>query len=141
MIAVLVVLTLAAGALGGWLGVAYGERMAKPATDLHALIHHDLHLTAAQNAQIATLERRYAARRKPLEAEMRAANRELAGALDTEHKFGSRAQAAVDHFHRAEKQLQEVTIRHVMAMRAVLNPSQSKTFDRAIYEALTAGPS
>lgn len=137
----MVLLTLAAGALGGWLGVAYGERQANPTGDLHSIIHHDLDLTAAQNEQIATLEQRFAARRKVFEAGMQAANRDLAVALDADHSFGPKEIAAVDRFHRAEKGLQEATIRHVLAMRAVLNARQSKTFDRAIYKALTAGQS
>ena len=137
----MVLLTLAAGALGGWLGVAYGERHTAPVGDLHTILHHDLDLTAAQNEQIATLEQRYAARRKVFEAEMRAANRDLAVALDADHAFGPKEKAAVDRFHRAEKGLQEATIKHVLAMRAILDAEQSKTFDRAIYKALTAGSS
>lgn len=140
-IVLMVLLTLAAGALGGWLGVAYGKRQAASPGDLHTILHHDLDLTAAQNEQIAALEQRYAARRKVFEAEMRAANRDLAAALDTDHSFGPREKAAIDRFHRAEKGLQEATIKHVLAMRAVLDAKQSKTFDRAIHKALTAGPS
>lgn len=140
-IVLMVLLTLAAGALGGWLGIAYGERQTAPAHDLHTIVHHELDLTAAQNQTIAALEQRFAARRKVFEAEMQAANRDLAVALDTDHVFGPRETAAVDRFHRAEKGLQEATIKHVLAMRAVLNAKQSKEFDRAIYKALTAGSS
>ena len=137
----LVLLTLAAGALGGWLGVTYGERIASPPSDLHALIHRDLNLTSAQNAQIATLEEQFSVRRQGLEAEMRAANQELAAALKSEHELGPRAQAAMNKFHDAEKALQEATIKHVLAMRAVLDAKQSQKFDEAIDEALTASSS
>ena len=137
-VVLLVLLTLAAGALGGWLGVAYGERQTASAGDLHTILHHDLDLTSAQNTQIAVLEQRFAARRKVFEAEMRAANRDLAVALDADHSFGPKEKAAVDRFHRAEKGLQEATIRHVLAMRAVLDAKQSTAFDHAIYKALTA---
>lgn len=138
---VLVILTLFAGALGGWAGVVYGERTTHQRVNLHTLVHRDLDLTAAQNQQIAALEQRFAARHKIFEAEMRAANRDLAVALDTDHTFGPKEQAAVNRFHSAEKGLQETTIRHVLAMRAVLNAKQDQKFDRAIYGALTAGPS
>lgn len=138
-IVVLVLLTVAAGVLGGWLGITYGERHAGAEDNLHALVHEDLHLTAAQNRQIETLETAFAARRKTLEAQMRKANRDLAAALTADHRYGPGAQAAIDAYHQAATQLQEATIRHVMAMRAVLNPDQSKTFDHAINEALTAG--
>ncbi len=138
-IAALVFLTLLAGALGGWLGVVYGEQATHPRTDLHTLVHRDLALTPEQNRRIETLESQFAARQKALRAEMRAANRDLADALDSEHTYGPKAQAAVDRFHHAEKQLQVATIEHVLAMRAVLNAKQSRRFDRAIHEALTAG--
>jgi len=137
----MVLLTLAAGGLGGWLGVAYGERQPVPGGDLHAILHHDLDLTSAQNQQIATLERRFAERHKTFEAEMRAANKDLAVALETDRTFGPKEQAAVDRFHRAEMGLQEATIRHVLAMRAVLDARQTKVFDSAVYKALTAGAS
>lgn len=140
-IVLLTFLTLAAGVLGGWFGVVYGERLAGRPGDLHSMIHSDLGLTSAQDEKIAVLERRFAARRAALDAEMRAANRDLANALVADHAFGPRELAATQRFHRAQEQLQEATIRHVLAMRAILTAEQSKRFDQAVYEALTAGPS
>ena len=137
----MVLLTLAAGAFGGWLGVSYGARQAAPPQDLHAILHHDLDLTAAQSERIAVLEQRFATRGKVFEAEMQAADLELAIALEADHTYGPKEQVAIDRFHRAEKSLQEATIRHVLAMRAILTVKQSKVFDRAVYEALTAGSS
>ncbi len=139
--AAMVLLTLAAGALGGWLGVAYGARRVAPPPGLHAILHHDLHLTSAQNERVAALEERFAARRKLYRAQMQAANRELAIALETDHTYGPKEQAAIDRFHHAEKHLQEATIRHLLAMRAILTAKQSNIFDRAVYEALTTGSS
>lgn len=139
-VAALIILTLLAGVLGGWLGVVYGERATHPRADLHTLVHRDLDLTPEQNGRIETLESQYAARQKVLRAEMRAANSDLAEALDSEHAYGPKARAAVDRFHHAEEQLQVTTIQHVLAMRAVLTAQQSRKFDRAIHEALTAGP-
>ncbi len=141
LIVLMVLLTMVAGALGGWLGVTYGERQTVPADDLHAVLHHDLDLTATQNEEIAALEQRFATRRKTFEAEMRAANRDLAVALESDHTFGPKEQAAIDRFHRAEMGLQQTTVRHVLAMRAVLDTAQIKVFDRAVYKALTAGSS
>jgi Spy/CpxP family protein refolding chaperone len=138
-IVALVFLTLFAGALGGWLGIVYGERVTHPRNGLDTVIHQELDLTVEQNHRIEALEMQFAARQKILQAEMRTANRELATALDSEHAYGPRAQAAVDRFHHAEEKLQVATIEHVLAMRAVLNADQSRKFDRAIYEALTAG--
>ena len=138
-IIVLLLLTLFAGAIGGALGVTYGNRMTHAPPNLDTLIHHELGLTAAQNGRIEVLEAQYAARRMVLQAEMQAANRDLATALDKEHAYGPQAQAAIDRFHHAEEGLQVATIKHVLAMRAVLNEEQSRKFDRAIHQALTAG--
>ena len=135
----LVLLTLFAGAAGGALGVFYGNRVSQPQPSLDTLIHHELALTAEQNGRIEALEARYAERRRVLQAEMQAANRDLAAALDKEHAYGPQAQAAIDRFHHAEEALQVATIKHVLAMRSVLNQEQSKKFDRAIHQALTAG--
>lgn len=135
----LLLLTLVAGAVGGALGVTYGGRMSRAQPNLDTLIHHELGLTAEQNARIETLEQQFAERRKILHAEMQAANRDLAAALDKEHAYGPQAQAAIDRFHHAEEALQVATIKHVLAMRSVLNQEQSKKFDRAIHQALTAG--
>ncbi len=139
-ILVLLVLTLLAGVLGGVAGVVYGERMTRPHPSLDTLVHHELGLTAQQNDRIEGLETKFAIRQKTLQNEMRAANRDLADALDSEHAYGPRAQAAIDRFHHAEEELQVATIKHVLAMRSVLDDEQSRKFDRAIHDALTAGP-
>ena len=139
-IVALLVLTLLAGAIGGALGVAYGNRMTRTQPGLDTLIHNELDLTAEQNQRIEALETQFAARQKVLRNEMRAANSDLADALDSEHTYGPKAQAAIDRFHHAEEQLQVATIKHVLAMRSVLNEEQSHKFDRAIHQALTAGP-
>lgn len=136
---VLLLLTLFAGAVGGALGVAYGNRMTRAQPSLDTLVHHELGLTTEQNNRIETLESQFAERQKVLQAEMQAANRDLAAALDKEHAYGPQAQAAIDRFHHAEEQLQVATIKHVLAMRSVLNAEQSKKFDNAIHQALTAG--
>ncbi len=139
-ILVLLVLTLLAGVLGGVAGVVYGERVTRQQPSLDTLVHHELGLTAEQNDRIEGLEAKFAARRKTLHNEMRAANRDLADALDSEHAYGPRAQAAIDRFHHAEEALQVATIKHVLAMRSVLNAAQTRRFDHAIHDALTTGP-
>ncbi len=139
VLVVMVFATLVAGAIGGAAGVVYGQRVTHPYADLDSVIHHDLALSVEQNRQIEALEDKFSERREALHGEMRAANRELADSLESEHAYGARAQAAMDHFHRAEKQLQAATIQHVLAMRAVLTAEQSRKLDRAIYMALTRG--
>lgn len=140
LLVLFVLITLAVGAFGGWLGVRYGEHVGRRDSDLNAVIHEKLDLTSAQKKQISTLEKQFAARRRTLEVKMRAANRDLAAALDADHALSSRARMAIAEFHSAQEELQEATIAHVLAMRAVLTKQQSRTFDRAVHEALTAGP-
>jgi Spy/CpxP family protein refolding chaperone len=116
--------------------------MARAAGDssLHATVHRDLDLTVEQTARIEALEREFAVRRKTLEQEMRAANAELAAAIEAEGQYGPAVTAAVDHFHVAMGDLQKATIEHVFAMRAVLTPEQARKFDRTVVDALTAEP-
>ena len=133
----MVLLTLAAGAGGGYLGVRYGLRQAENPASLDALLHHRLDLSAAQRARIAALERSFAAQRRPLEAALRNARHELAGAVAAEHQYGPGVAQAVVHVHQAMQTLQQATLQHVLAMRAVLTPQQARAFDATVSEALT----
>lgn len=136
-----VVLTVLAAALSGWAGVQYGLQQARPAPGLDEILHHELALTSDQDRQIATLESQFSERRKVLEEDMRAANRDLAAAIQSEHEYGSRAKQAVERFHTAMITLQEATIMHILAMRAVLTPEQAKQFDETVSKALASDQS
>lgn len=131
-----VVLALLAGIAGGWLGAA---RVLPPrhAASLHEMVHHELKLTAAQDRQIEVLEQDFAVRRRAREAELRAANAQLAAAIQTRHEYGPDVEAAVGRFHAAMGALQLETVQHVLAMRKVLTPEQAAKFDRRVSEALT----
>jgi hypothetical protein len=72
---------------------------------------------------------------------MRAANRELADTILKEHIYGDGAKAAIERFHKSAAALQEATIMHVLALRAVLTPAQAERFDAVVSEALRADPS
>jgi Spy/CpxP family protein refolding chaperone len=133
-----VLLCAAAGAAGGWLGARYALARAQAAPGLDEVLHSQLHLTEAQNAQIARLEHAFAVRKALREGEMRAANRDLAAALTANHRFGPQDAAAINRFHAAMGALQTETIEHVIAMRAVLNPDQAAKFDRTVSETLGA---
>jgi Spy/CpxP family protein refolding chaperone len=133
-----VALTMLMAALGGWLGVQYGLREAHPAPGLDEIVHHDLKLSADQKQRLSVLESNFGGRRKVLEADMRAANRELATAITAEHQYGPQAAQAIDRFHVAMKTLQQETIVHILAMRAVLTPEQAAQFDRTVSKVLTS---
>lgn len=135
---VLLLTTLSAGA-GGWLGARYGLSHAQAPASLNHLLHHELHLDATQRSRLAAMETAYDAQRRTLEQQARAANRELAAALRSEHQYGPQAEQAIAHFSAAMKALQIATVMHVMAMRAVLTPQQAKKFDQTVTTALDSG--
>jgi Spy/CpxP family protein refolding chaperone len=130
------VLTLVTAALGSWIGVQYGLQQVRSSPGLDGILHHELGLSAEQNARIAALEAQFAQQRKALEEQMRAANRDLAAALEAEHAYGERAAMAIKQFHNTMAVLQEATIKHVLAMREVLTPEQTRRFDETVSEAL-----
>lgn len=128
--------TVLAGAAGGWFGVHYGLSHASSSANLDQVLHHELDLSGQQQQQIEAMEQDFAQRRRLLEGQMRAANRELASVIRTQHGYGPDAQRAVEHFHQAMGALQEATIRHVFEMRTVLTPTQVQQFDQAVSKAL-----
>jgi hypothetical protein len=124
------------GGLGGvWVGTQLFDQ---PKPGMHDVLHQRLSLAPEQTTRIAALEREFESRRATLELEMRAANAELAAAMREEHVFGPRVTAAVEHFHDAMGRLQTETIRHMFAMREVLDGDQQAVFDDVVVDALTA---
>lgn len=134
--ALLVLVTALVAAAGGWIGVQVGLRQAHTRSGLDEIVHHEMNLSREQDGRIGSLEADYGARRRALETEMRQANADLANAIASEHAYGPKAQQAVERFHKAMGTLQEDTIRHVLAMRAVMTPDQAKRFDALVDRAL-----
>ncbi len=131
------VLSIFAAAIGAWGGGQYVVRRMHHATSLHQVVHEKLDLTPEQEQRIDGLERDYAAKRKAREAEMRAANAELAQAIQEQHRYTPKVQAAIDRFHIAMGALQKESIQHVIAMREVLTPEQAARFDDTVVKTLT----
>lgn len=130
------VLTALAAVGGTWLGARYVyEQRRQPS--LHEFVHKELHLSSPQEKQLEALEQDFAVRRRAREAELRAANAQLAAAIQARHEYSPEVQAAVERFHMAMGELQKETILHVLAMRKILTPEQAAKFDRQISEALT----
>ena len=132
------VIVFAAAIAGVWVGRAV--LAPKPAADseLHALLHDQLNLDAAQHAKLDALEGQFAVRRKALELEMRADNARLAAAIEAEHGYGPQVSGAIDQSHMAMGELQKETLEHIFAMRGLLRPDQAAKFDGAVVKALTA---
>lgn len=136
-LALIAVVTFAAAMGGTYAGRALLAPTSQSETELHALLHNDLNLDAAQHAKIKAIEQRFAARRKALELEMRAANAHLAAAMQAEHGYGPEVTAAIDHTHMVMGEMQKETLEHLFAMRAVLRPDQAARLDGTITKALT----
>lgn len=131
-----VILTVLAAIGGTWIGARYiYDQRHQPS--LHEFVHEELRLTAEQEQRLEVIEQDFAVRRRAREAELRAANAELARAIQARHEYSPQVQAAVDRFHGAMGELQKETILHVLAMRTVLTPDQAVKFDQRIGEALT----
>jgi Spy/CpxP family protein refolding chaperone len=133
---VTLVLTLVAAIGGTWIGARYIYAQHHQAS-LHEFVHEELRLSADQRVRLEVLEQDFAVRRRAREAELRAANAELARAIQSRHEYSPEVQAAVERFHGAMGELQKETILHVLAMRTVLTPEQARQFDARIGEALT----
>lgn len=103
---------------------------------LHDMVHADLNLSAEQDQKLDLIEQKYAEQRKAKEADIRAANRELATAIQAGHQDSPEVEAAIDHIHMAMGALQKLTVMHVFDMRAVLTPEQAKKFDAKVAAAL-----
>lgn len=134
----LALVAFAAAICGVFIGRVIADRPRASETELHALLHGKLELTAQQRVKIDAIEARFAVRRKALDLEMRAANARLAEAIESEHGYGPKVTAAIDQSHAAMGELQKETLEHLFAMRAVLGPEQAKMFDSTVVKALTA---
>lgn len=134
--ALIIVLTLLGAMLGGWAGVRYGLHEARAPQQLDELLHQRLHLSPAQEQELSALETDFAQRRREYETQMRAANQDIGRAITVRHHYDSEAQAAIDRLHRAMMELQDATVEHVLAMRALLTPDQMQQFDRTVNQAL-----
>jgi hypothetical protein len=136
-----VLLSALAAAAGAWGGARYVVARMHHAAPLHELVHEKLHLAVDQERRIAGLEQTYAIRRKVDETEMRAANADLAQAIQQSHAYSPDVQRAIDRFHLAMGDFQKATILHVLAMRQVLTAKQAAVFDDTVAKALTENPS
>lgn len=130
-------LAIVAGGLGA-LAADHWGRADEPGS-LHDFLHDELALTPEQDAALDRVEEDFAAERGELEAALRRANARLAIAMEAEHRYGPKVSAAIDDVHSAMGDLQKATMRHVFAMRALLDEEQKRRFDAQVTHSLT-GP-
>ncbi|MBN8607628.1 MAG: periplasmic heavy metal sensor [Caulobacterales bacterium] len=138
------VLTLAAlaGFGAGLGGVFVGAALTRSETHrdtLDAAVHRELDLTPEQDRRLEEIEASYATRKAALDAELRAAARDIAAAVAEDHAQSDRLTGAIDRFHSAMSQTQHEAIAHVFEMRAVLDSDQQSRFDVIVREELLRG--
>jgi Spy/CpxP family protein refolding chaperone len=132
-----IVLTVLFAGGAGWIGAKYAVSHHEAGSALHDIVHASLNLNTDQEQRLDIIEQKYAEQRKAKEADVRAANRELASAIQAGHQDTPEVEAAIDHIHMAMGALQKATVMHVFDMRAVLTPEQAKKFDAKVAAALT----
>jgi nickel and cobalt resistance protein CnrR len=139
-----VLVALAAGAAGGWMGAerANGGLLAtQPLRQSVAdVVRQGLDLTPAQSKEIQAIDDRFYQQRGLLRNRISQANMELADALMSDMAYGRQAQSAVAHVQDGLGELQKATILYVLEVRDVLTPEQQRVYDRKVREALTAHP-
>ncbi len=128
--------------LAGFLGAVAAERWFAPTQPggLHEFVHEQLELDAQQEDRLDRLEERYAIENAQRELAVRRANADLAAAIDNEHEYGPEVSAAIDGVHASMGELQKATVRHVFAMRSILNEDQQRAFDQQVARSLTGPP-
>lgn len=133
---VMLALTVTAATIAGWTGVQVGLSSSQGAADLDTIIHRELQLTVPQMERIRALEQEFGAQRTALQQDMRAANRALARAILQEGSSRLEARQAIERVQTAFGELQTKTVEHVLAVRAILSPTQAKAFDAEVAKAL-----
>lgn len=127
-----------AGLGGVFVGAAFTR--GDPHRDtLDAAVHRELDLTPEQDRRLEAIETSYATRKAALDAELRAAARDIAAAVAEDHTQSERLTQAIDRFHNAMGQTQREAIAHVFEMRAVLDSDQQARFDVIVREELLRG--
>ncbi|WP_374406187.1 periplasmic heavy metal sensor [Pelagerythrobacter sp.] len=134
-IAVAIVLAALAGALGAVAANRWHDQ--RQPGGLHEFVHERLDPDAAQLRRLDALEARFAIENAQHELALRQANARLAAAMDSEHEYGPRVTAAIDGVHDAMGDLQKSTVRHVFAMRQILDEEQRREFDQQVARSLT----
>jgi nickel and cobalt resistance protein CnrR len=136
---VAVVLGVIGGLAGVWLGTTLFAADRAETPSLHAIVHHELHLSHEQDALIDELEAAFAVRRNALEAQMADARQAMGAALLEDQALSEEVSIHTQAIHSAMGELQVETLSHILAMRAVLTEEQRASFDARLADAFNAG--
>lgn len=106
----------------------------------HRWLHDRLDMTVEQDRALAALETRFVGQKRGPEVEITAANRELAEAMLQDQRYSERVAAAVERIHRAQGELQRLSVEHIFEMQNALAPSQIKKLHQLVADALAGHP-
>jgi Spy/CpxP family protein refolding chaperone len=140
-LAVTVLVALAAGAAGGWMGAerARDDFLATQPLrqSVQDIVANGLALTEAQREEIRQIEDRYDRERSLIRSRISKANADVADALISDMVYGRAARIAVQEVKEGLGTLQEETILYVLEVRDVLTMEQQQIYDRRVRETLT----
>lgn len=122
-------------------GVKLADALRPAPTEQRLLdrIKPELDLTPGQSTRIAARQARFERQRAAIERRIAERDRDLAAAIDIEHRRGPRVRAAVRAAQEEIFRLHDRQIETLLGARAELTPTQAATFDRLVRRALTAG--
>jgi hypothetical protein len=133
------VLGFLAGLAGVWTGLHIFKADDVKADGLHEIVHHELVLSARQEAVIVDLETAFETEYARLEQEVFEARQVLGTVLVRDKALSPDVRTAAAHFHDVMGELQIASLNHILAMRATLDPEQQARFDEKLVQAFNAG--
>tara|TARA_R110002126_G_scaffold291807_1_gene459758 strand:+ start:211333 stop:211785 length:453 start_codon:yes stop_codon:yes gene_type:complete len=120
------------GVLMGQKFMSRGDTHRHAAGDMHALFHHDLHLSTQQDKVLVVIETDFRHQKTLLEEQMKSSNIELAEAIKNGGYSSPQVLAVVDQIHETMGGLQKLTLQHLADMQAVLDEAQSKRLEEKV---------
>ncbi|MCH7228492.1 periplasmic heavy metal sensor [Haloferula sp. A504] len=109
-----------------------------PEADFHQWMHQHLVLSPAQQEALESAESRFAARQEVLLGEIAEAERALAAAIRSDDADSPAIAEALEQLHKAQGELQHLTLDHFFEMKEQLDPEQAEklrqwTHDRLLH--------
>lgn len=136
LLALIALITFIAALAGTMVGRSLADIGTEPVNQLHVLLYDELDLTDAQRRNLKLLEADFAKRKAIVERQLGADNAAIANAMEMEHGYGAKVEAAVDRMHGTMGKLQKLTLEHVFAMRQELTPVQARRYDQVVAKLL-----
>ncbi len=134
---------LAIIAFAGFAGVWIGQNtfMAREhghdnASDMHAVLHDQLGISAQQDKKLAPIEKEFKRLKALYQGQMKTANMELAQAITEGGYESPEIEAIVHKIHGAMGSLQGLSLDHLADMQKILSAEQNKKLQEMVVEQL-----